>query len=73
MLAEAIARKVISIHAPLAGRDAVRIGYAVLIGISIHAPLAGRDPNTIAHTVEKTISIHAPLAGRDRVPASSRG
>ena len=33
----------ISIHAPRTGSDAVRIGYAVLIGISIHAPRTGSD------------------------------
>ena len=35
----------ISIHAPLAGRDAVpRLPRPALAIISIHAPLAGRDP-----------------------------
>ena len=34
---------VISIHPPLAGRDAVPLLVAVSVVISIHPPLAGRD------------------------------
>ena len=34
----------ISIHAPLAGSDAVRQAIVDRVGISIHAPLAGSDP-----------------------------
>ena len=34
----------ISIHAPLAGRDAQVVGGDGAKAISIHAPLAGRDP-----------------------------
>ena len=56
----------ISIHAPHAGRDAVRVVDGVGVGISIHAPHAGRDRNG-GHGVEvDEISIHAPHAGRDQ-------
>ena len=34
---------IISIHAPLAGRDDVRADFLAAFHISIHAPLAGRD------------------------------
>ena len=34
---------IISIHAPLAGRDLVWSHWKEFNGISIHAPLAGRD------------------------------
>ena len=33
----------ISIHAPLAGRDAANAAFCLFLAISIHAPLAGRD------------------------------
>jgi len=33
----------VSIHAPRAGRDALRAVRAALRGVSIHAPRAGRD------------------------------
>ena len=59
----------ISIHAPLAGRD-LGLGLdAAQLFISIHAPLAGRD-DVMMHVchVLGFISIHAPLAGRDAVP-----
>ena len=56
----------ISIHAPLAGRD---INYLDINGvdknISIHAPLAGRDFKMRPVWGAGGISIHAPLAGRD--------
>ena len=56
----------ISIHAPLAGRDALdRPADRQIISISIHAPLAGRDLTTGGQTQLTNISIHAPLAGRD--------
>ena len=56
----------ISIHAPLAGRDAGghQRGHAGG-GISIHAPLAGRDHKRRWKISVFCISIHAPLAGRD--------
>ena len=56
----------ISIHAPLAGRDALRmVAFYPEWVISIHAPLAGRDI-ILPHQPQKVkISIHAPLAGRD--------
>ena len=58
--------RVISIHAPLAGRDHKAFGDArAAAGISIHAPLAGRDSETKAWRYCQIISIHAPLAGRD--------
>ena len=37
------ANDIISIHAPLAGRDKVIAFIAHTLRISIHAPLAGRD------------------------------
>ena len=56
----------ISIHAPLAGSDSVRLISVRDIRISIHAPLAGSDPFSIFGRVAKNrISIHAPLAGSD--------
>ena len=59
--------KIISIHAPLAGRDHFAIfSFMSALQISIHAPLAGRD--TVHVQLVPTgieISIHAPLAGRD--------
>ena len=55
----------ISIHAPLAGRDLVRLAPHGLGDISIHAPLAGRDYTSTEKTHNIYISIHAPLAGRD--------
>ena len=55
----------ISIHAPLAGRDAQRPPTRSGSQISIHAPLAGRDYPPIRLLRPRRISIHAPLAGRD--------
>ena len=64
----------ISIHAPLAGRDAVegiRVRGQRLI--SIHAPLAGRDGMWRCDNISVCIiSIHAPLAGRDVAPLLER-
>ena len=56
---------VISIHAPLAGRDALVVSMSGRVRISIHAPLAGRDDIHAALGQVASISIHAPLAGRD--------
>ena len=57
----------ISIHAPLAGRDYEYCVQNVRAIISIHAPLAGRDAGSVSSmTIHLMISIHAPLAGRDR-------
>ena len=59
-------KKLISTHAPLAGRDAAQPGEKRADRhISTHAPLAGRDeaPNQVLNLV--LISTHAPLAGRD--------
>ena len=59
-------RCIISIHAPLAGRDTITGLHTVLAVISIHAPLAGRDLAVLQrHRQPLCISIHAPLAGRD--------
>ena len=58
----------ISIHAPLAGCDAVGDPQEPGALISIHAPLAGCDdlqPGSAA--IRYPISIHAPLAGCDLV------
>ena len=55
----------ISIHAPLAGRDAPHSLRQPVHIISIHAPLAGRDQTGVIHIYGYGISIHAPLAGRD--------
>ena len=65
--------KLISTHAPLAGRDDLR-GQSVglLLGISTHAPLAGRDPLRSCGVECVSISTHAPLAGRDDVYLSGR-
>ena len=56
----------ISIHAPLAGRDALKALWDDCTDeISIHAPLAGRDDAAFDVIGRADISIHAPLAGRD--------
>ena len=68
MLAEAIARKVISIHAPLAGCDSAPRWGGTGLKISIHAPLAGCDRRCPAGRAGiGNISIHAPLAGCDHL------
>ena len=57
----------ISIHAPLAGRDAALArARQTPAPISIHAPLAGRDRLKLQADTAQNISIHAPLAGRDQ-------
>ena len=56
---------IISIHAPLAGRDLSPLGHPAAGRISIHAPLAGRDRASALEHGVLVISIHAPLAGRD--------
>ena len=56
----------ISIHAPLAGSDFIRLFHVPTDVISIHAPLAGSDKVTVYYcSYVSTISIHAPLAGSD--------
>ena len=55
----------ISIHAPLAGRDYRLSDPTGRPEISIHAPLAGRDAALWRGAAIGGISIHAPLAGRD--------
>ena len=58
--------EIISIHPPLAGRDAAS-GHNGAAGlISIHPPLAGRDTYSVRELAAvHSISIHPPLAGRD--------
>ena len=58
----------ISIHAPLAGCDALDGWETVQIIISIHAPLAGCDIDLFFVYAVYKISIHAPLAGCDYQP-----
>ncbi len=56
----------VSIHAPLAGRDAAWLLVRRGSPVSIHAPLAGRDEVTMGRwSTRARVSIHAPLAGRD--------
>ena len=65
--------KGISIHSPLAGRDAAGGKEAADEIISIHSPLAGRDQLARGTRKRCRISIHSPLAGRDRAPSTCRG
>ena len=58
-------KPIISIHAPLAGRDLLFRFHHDAGAISIHAPLAGRDLSRTPPVFGAQISIHAPLAGRD--------
>ena len=63
------ARKIsfmVSIHAPLAGRDTNPHIVTSIATVSIHAPLAGRDAFRLLSAAARAVSIHAPLAGRDR-------
>ena len=56
----------ISIHAPLAGGDAlISLSTSITFPISIHAPLAGGDWPSLVSFRLISISIHAPLAGGD--------
>ena len=58
--------RIISTHAPLAGRDLTLLFNFFCLNISTHAPLAGRDSVfQSASTANTVISTHAPLAGRD--------
>ena len=57
----------ISIHPPLAGRDAAVSAAQNPIHISIHPPLAGRDAGHDSAELVTWISIHPPLAGRDTI------
>ena len=63
----------ISIHAPLAGRDILSFAGVRRGRISIHAPLAGRDGHAARVRKLRDISIHAPLAGRDSIGLISGG
>ena len=60
----------ISIHPPLAGRDAASDIFFLVSDISIHPPLVGRDWSSYADQIRAIISIHPPLVGRD-VPVYS--
>ena len=55
----------VSIHAPLAGRDITEHTAAQEHSVSIHAPLVGRDVEFRFNFAENTVSIHAPLAEHD--------
>ncbi len=61
-------RRVISIHAPLAGGDRGSHDLRRAQHISIHAPLAGGDLDPAKALGLLPISIHAPLAGGDGMP-----
>ena len=65
---------IISIHAPLAGRDP-GIGSAVAAGIDFNprAPCGARRQVCVRHLGGYRISIHAPLAGRDAPLRRSSG
>lgn len=58
----------VSIHAPLAGRDITEHTAAQEHSVSIHAPLVGRDVEFRFNFAENTVSIHAPLAEHDCYP-----
>ena len=63
----------ISIHAPLVGRDIIELYQKPLLRISIHAPLVGRDGGALEQAAAARISIHAPLVGRDRSNHAHQG
>ena len=63
---DAIDAGLISIHAPHAGSDHIRILLFKSIIISIHAPHAGSDDMGLPSNQYLQISIHAPHAGSDR-------
>ena len=56
----------VSIHAPHAGRDHLRVEAYTGTIVSIHAPHAGRDIffRPLSPSIH-AVSIHAPHAGRD--------
>ena len=57
--------RVVSIHAPHAGRDPFGHIQPVAVNVSIHAPHAGRDELRVLRPEIVDVSIHAPHAGRD--------
>ena len=59
--------RIVSIHAPRAGRDdRLQMWNDATTAVSIHAPRAGRDCHAPdAPHRRATVSIHAPRAGRD--------
>ena len=59
-------RRLVSIHAPRAGRDADYQRGPYSEQVSIHAPRAGRDGGHRYHDRRGDVSIDAPRAGRDR-------
>ena len=59
------ARKVISTHTPLAGRDRGRAIKLPRMNISTHTPLAGRDMDkTIINYLSRNFYSHAPCGAR---------
>ena len=63
---DSFCRIIISIHAPLAGRDvAVPIPLVFVFRISIHAPLAGRDSKPVANCAAyQNFNPRAPCGAR---------
>ena len=58
---------IISIHAPLAGRDHIgRVGKNVKVEFQSTRPSRGATAGTYFKNRSYYISIHAPLAGRDK-------
>ena len=57
--------RIVSIHAPRAGRDWSQDVLAHPVLVSIHAPRAGRDDEFDRQGSVDVVSIHAPRAGRD--------
>ena len=71
--AQHVEQQQISIHAPLAGCDALKLNPYIDQEISIHAPLAGCDLLDYQGGDNGEISIHAPLAGCDSPEKSLPG
>ena len=66
LIANAIILTVISIHAPLAGRDLLEGGAGMkVIKFQSTRPLRGATFVDEEAIFDSIISIHAPLAGRD--------
>ena len=65
--------RVISIHAPLAGRDVAAAAlFRQSLPISIHAPLAGRDkPCTNVQSIDKIFQSTRPLRGATRASGAT--
>ena len=66
------ARRWLSIHSPLAGRDDLQNAIDLLTGaFQSTRPLRGETKVYIPHSVTAVLSIHSPLAGRDCFSRSS--